>query len=112
MLEIIAARGAKRPFLVLPSIRRMRTYNPARVIRQFGRRQTTLVQGDSSIFIINYNSCINKPFAKIILQEWAGRVNMKGNMDENKYKSGYVDEHKTWLHDDLHSVVNTTPHVG
>ena len=112
MLQMIEARGAKHPFIVLPRIRRMRPYNPARVIQQFGRRQTTTGQGDSSIFIINYNACIKIFFAKIFLHELAGHVNMKGNMNENKYKYGYVDEYKTWLQDNLRSVVNTTPQVG
>lgn len=77
---------------------------------QFGRRQTTPVKWDSSSFIIDYNRCIKIPFAKIILQEWVARININESIAANRYEAGYVDEYKTWFHDDLCGVVNMTPH--
>ena len=81
-------------------------------MRQFGRRQIIPIQGDTSSFIIVYNACVKIPFAKTILQEWFGRVKMKGSIGENRYEARYVDDYKTWLQDDLHGVVNPTPCVG
>lgn len=112
MSQKIEARGAKRPFMVLSSIRGMRPHNPARLMRQLGRTQTTPVQGDTNSFVIDYNGCIKIPFAKTILQKWAGRVNLKVSIAENRYEAGYVDEYKTWFQDDLRGVVNLTPRVG
>ena len=37
---------------------------------------------------------------------------MKGNMAENRFEAGYVDEYKTWLQDNLCGVVNPKPRVG
>ena len=91
MSKKIATQGAKLPFLVFPDIRGLRPYNPARVMRQFCRTQITPFQGDASSFIVNYNGRTKIPFAKIILQEWVGRVNMKWGMAENRYEAGYVD---------------------
>lgn len=51
-------------------------------------------------------------FAKTILQEWVGRVNLKGSIAENRYVAGYVDKYKKWLQDNLRGLVNPTPHVG
>ena len=82
--ERIASQGAKLPFLVLPGIRGLRPYNLTRVMRQFGRFQVIPVQGDASSFIVDYNEKDKIPFAKIILQEWAGRVNMKWAMTEKQ----------------------------
>ena len=103
MSKKIAARGAKLPFVVLLGIRGMRPYNPNRVIP---------VQWDTSSFTVDYNGCVKIPFAKTILQEWFGRVKMKGSIGENRYEARYVDDYKTWLQDDLHGVVNPTPCVG
>ena len=97
MSEKIAGQGDNRPFLVLPGIKGMRPYNPSRVMRQFGRREITPVQGDASSFVIDYNRCINIHFAKTIHQEWDGWVNMKGSIAENRCEVGYVDEYKNWL---------------
>ena len=109
--ERIVAQGDKLPFLVLPSIRGLRPYNPARVMRQFGRTQVIPVQGDACSFVVDYNENGKIPSTKIILQEWAVRFNMKWDMTENIYEAGYVDEYKTSLQNDLHGVVNPTPHV-
>ena len=62
--------------------------------------------------MVDYNEKDKIPFAKIILQEWAGRVNMKWEVTEGRYVAGYVDEYKTWLHNDLHGVVDLTPRTG
>ena len=40
------------------------------------------------------------------------RVNMKGNIDENRYEAGYLDEYKTWFHNNLRGIVNPIPRVG
>ncbi|TMW80518.1 hypothetical protein EJD97_018841, partial [Solanum chilense] len=37
---------------------------------------------------------------------------IKWEMTENRYEAGYVDEYKTWLHNDLHGVVNPIPRMG
>ena len=110
--QMIAAQGDKLPFLVLPGIRGLRPYNPTRVMRQFGKVQIIPAQGDASSFIVDYNEKDKIPFAKIILQEWAGRVNMKWEVTEDRYGAGYVDEYKTWLHNDLHGVVDPVPRTG
>ena len=109
---MIAAQGAKLPFLVLPGIRGLRPYNPTRVMRQFGKVQIIPAQGDASSFIVDYNEKDKIPFAKIILQEWAGRVNMKWKVTEDRYGAGYVDEYKTWLHKDLRGIVDPTPRTS
>ena len=110
--ERIVAQGDKLPFLVLPGIRGLRPYNPTTVMRQFGRTQVIPVQGDASSFIVDFNENKNIPFAKIILQKWVRRVNMEWDMTENIYEAGFVDEYKTWLHNDLHGVVNPIPRMG
>ena len=110
--ERIAAQGAKLPFLVLPGIRGLWPYNPTKVMRQFGRTQIIPVQGDASSFVVDYDENGKIPYAKIILQELAGRVNMKGDMTENRYEVEYVDEYKTWLQNDLHGAVNLIPHTN
>ena len=69
---------AKLPFLVLHGIRGLRPYNLTRVMRQFGRFQVIPVQGDANSFIVDHNENDKIPFAKIILQEWVGRVNKVG----------------------------------
>ncbi|TMW80374.1 hypothetical protein EJD97_020754, partial [Solanum chilense] len=37
---------------------------------------------------------------------------MKWEVIENRYEAGYVDKYKTWLHNDLHGVVNPIPRIG
>ncbi|TMX00532.1 hypothetical protein EJD97_000635 [Solanum chilense] len=37
---------------------------------------------------------------------------MKWEVTENRYRAGYVDEYKTWLHNDLRGVVDPTPRTG
>ncbi|TMW99128.1 hypothetical protein EJD97_003007 [Solanum chilense] len=37
---------------------------------------------------------------------------MKWEVTENRYGAGYVDEYKTWLHNDLRGVVNPIPRMG
>ena len=37
---------------------------------------------------------------------------MKWEVTENRYEVGYVDEYKTWSHNDLHGVVNPIPCMG
>ena len=63
----IAALGDKLPFLVLPGIRGLRPYNPARVMRQFGRTQIMPVQEDASSFVVDYDRNDKISFGKIIL---------------------------------------------
>ncbi|TMW82497.1 hypothetical protein EJD97_005800 [Solanum chilense] len=36
---------------------------------------------------------------------------MKWEVTENRYGAGYVDLYKTWLHNDLHGVVNAIPRM-
>ena len=80
-------------------------------MRQFGRRQIIPVQRDTDAFVIDNNGCVKIPFAKNHLPGMGWRVNMEGNIAENRYEAGYVDEYKTWLQDDLCGVVNPTPRV-
>ena len=61
-------------------------------MRQFSRTQVIPAQGDASSFIVDYNENDKIPFAKIMLQEWAGRVNMKWDMTKKRYEAGYVNE--------------------
>ncbi|KAH0705576.1 hypothetical protein KY289_010652 [Solanum tuberosum] len=112
MSEKIAIPGAKCPFLILPGIRGVRPYNPSRVMRQFGRRQILPFKGDTSRYVFDYNGCDKIPYAKDICQEWAGRVNLKESMAENRYEAGYVDEYKKWLQDDLRGTLDPTPRTG
>ena len=81
-------------------------------MRQFERIQITPLQGDASSFVIDYSKSGKTTFSKIILQEWAGRVNMKWGMDKNRYKVGYVNKYKTMLHNDLCGVLNLNPRIG
>ncbi|KAH0724134.1 hypothetical protein KY285_012588 [Solanum tuberosum] len=90
MSEKIAIQGAKCPFLILPGIRGVRPYNPSRVMRQFGRRQILPFKGDTSRYVFDYNGCDKIPHAKDICQEWAGRVNLKESMVENRYEAGMI----------------------
>ena len=106
------AQGAELPCLVFPGIRGLRPYNPTRLMRQFGRTQVVPVQGDASSFVVDYDKNGKIPFAKIILYEWVGRVNMTWDMAKNRYEVGYVDEYNTWLQNDLHGVVNLIPRTG
>ncbi|KAH0700949.1 hypothetical protein KY284_015164 [Solanum tuberosum] len=112
MSEKIVIQGAKCPFLILPGIRGVRPYNPSRVMRQFGRRQVLPFKGDTSRYVFDYNGCDKIPYAKDICQEWAGRVNLKESMTENRYEAGYVDEYKKWLQDDLRGTLDPTPRTG
>ena len=81
-------------------------------MRQFGRTQIIPAQGDASSFVVDYDKNGKIPFAKIILYEWVGRVNMTWDMAKNRYEVGYVDEYNTWLQNDLHGVVNLIPRMG
>ena len=81
-------------------------------MRQFGKVQIIPVQEDANSFIVDYNEKYKIPCAKIILQEWAERVNMKWEVTEDRYGAGYVDEYKTWLHNNLHGVVDPTPRTS
>ncbi|KAH0765390.1 hypothetical protein KY285_001261 [Solanum tuberosum] len=94
MSEKIAIQGAKYPFLILHGIRGVRPYNRSRIMRQFGRRQILLFKRDTSRYVFDYNGCDKIPYAKDICQEWAGRVNLKESMTENRNEVGYMDEYK------------------
>ncbi|KAH0774083.1 hypothetical protein KY290_011220 [Solanum tuberosum] len=81
MSEKIAVQGAKCHFLILPGIRGVRPYNPSRVMRQFGRTQILPFKGDASRYVFDYNGCDKIPHAKKILDEWAGRDDLRGTLD-------------------------------
>ena len=85
--------GGQTSLLVLPSIRGIQPYNPARVLWKFDRRQITHVQGDTISFVIDYNGFIKISLAKTILRNWAKRVHMKGSILENRYEDGNIDEY-------------------
>ena len=49
---------------------------------------------------------------KLSSRNGPGRVNMKWEVTEDRYGAGYVDEYKTWLHNDLRGVVDPTPRTS
>ncbi|KAH0709466.1 hypothetical protein KY284_010893 [Solanum tuberosum] len=81
-------------------------------MRKFDRKQILPMKGDTSRNVIDYNSCDKISHAKEIRQEWAGCVNLKESMYANRYQSGYVDEYKKWLEDDLLGTLNPGPCMG
>ncbi|KAK4716200.1 hypothetical protein R3W88_014538 [Solanum pinnatisectum] len=94
----VIVRGHRQLVLPLPGIRGIRPYAPIRVLRQFGRRQTTPPNAYYRIYVI---------FERV---EKAMRMDEK-TIAVDRFNAGYDETYKAWLKDDIQGISFPVPNI-
>ncbi|KAH0647581.1 hypothetical protein KY285_032829 [Solanum tuberosum] len=104
-------RGDRQLVLPLPGIRGIRPYAPIRVLRQFGRRQTTPPEAYYCIYVFDIGDD-RVPEASEMLREWKRAVRMnKDTIAIDRFNAGYDETYKAWLKRNIQGISFSVPNI-
>uniref|UniRef100_M1E1A0 DUF7745 domain-containing protein n=1 Tax=Solanum tuberosum TaxID=4113 RepID=M1E1A0_SOLTU len=104
-------RRDKQLVLPLPGIWGIRPYAPIRVLRQFGRKQTTPLNAYYHIYVCDIGDD-RVPEASEMLREWKKAVRMdKDTIAADRFNAGYDETYKGWLKDNLQGISFPVPNI-
>ncbi|XP_049343488.1 uncharacterized protein LOC125807795 [Solanum verrucosum] len=104
-------RGDRQLVLPLPGIRGIRPYAPIRVLRQFGRRQTTPPEAYYRIYVFDIGDD-RVPEASEMLREWKRAVRMnKDTIAIDRFNAGYDETYKAWLKRNIQGISFSVPNI-
>ncbi|KAK4706703.1 hypothetical protein R3W88_033742 [Solanum pinnatisectum] len=107
----VIVRGHRQLVLPLPGIWGIRPYPPIRVLRQFGRIQTTPPNAYYRIYVFDIgDDRVHE--ASEILREWkkAVRIDEK-TIAVDRFNVGYDQTYKAWLKDDIQGISFPVPNI-
>ncbi|KAH0712594.1 hypothetical protein KY289_008553 [Solanum tuberosum] len=107
----VIVRGYRQLMLPLPGILGIRPYAPIRVLRQFGRRQTTPPNAYYRIYVFDIGDD-RVLEASEMLKEWKKALRMnKYTIPANWFNVGYDEAYKAWLKDNLKGIFFPVPNI-
>ncbi|KAH0696118.1 hypothetical protein KY289_013600 [Solanum tuberosum] len=107
----VIVRGYRQLVLPLPGIRGIRLYAPIRVLRQFGRRQTTPPNAYYRIYVFHIEDD-RVLEASEMLKEWKKALRMnKDTIAADRFNARYDETYKNWLKDNLQGISFPVPDI-
>ncbi|KAK4710383.1 hypothetical protein R3W88_004896 [Solanum pinnatisectum] len=107
----VIVRGHRQLVLPLLGIRGIRPYAPIRVLRQFGRVQTTPPNVYYRIYVFDIgDDRVHE--ASEMLREWKKVVRMdEKTIVVDRFNAGYDQTYKAWLKDDIQGISFPVPNI-
>ncbi|KAK4734345.1 hypothetical protein R3W88_008606 [Solanum pinnatisectum] len=107
----VIVRGHRQLVLPLPGIRGIRPYAPIRVLRQFGRTQTTPPNAYYHIYVFDIgDDRVHE--ASEMLREWKKAVRMdEKTIAVDRFNAGYDETYKAWLKDNIQGISFPVPNI-
>ncbi|KAK4732886.1 hypothetical protein R3W88_025874 [Solanum pinnatisectum] len=107
----VIVRGYRQLMLSLSGIQGIRPYAPIRVLRQFGRRQTTPPNAYYRIYVFDIRDDRVLEASKMP-KEWKKALRMnKDTIVADRFNTEYDETYKAWLKDNLQGISFPVPNI-